>query len=46
MRSRLAERLGLEPAAVNVKFTTGEGIGSIGRGEGVAAVAVATIERS
>jgi 2-C-methyl-D-erythritol 2,4-cyclodiphosphate synthase len=43
MRARLAEVLGLEPAAVNVKFTTGEGIGFVGRGEGIAAVAIATL---
>ena len=43
MRERLAEALGLDPAAVNVKFTTGEGMGFVGRGEGVAALAVATL---
>ena len=43
MRERLAGALGLEPAAVNVKFTTGEGIGFVGRGEGVVALAVATL---
>ena len=43
MRERLAEALGLEPSAVNVKFTTGEGIGFVGRGEGVAALAIATL---
>jgi 2-C-methyl-D-erythritol 2,4-cyclodiphosphate synthase len=43
MRSRLAEALGVDPGAVNVKFTTGEGMGFVGRGEGVAALAVATL---
>jgi 2-C-methyl-D-erythritol 2,4-cyclodiphosphate synthase len=43
MRGALAEALGLSPGAVNVKFTTGEGMGFVGRGEGVAALAVATL---
>jgi 2-C-methyl-D-erythritol 2,4-cyclodiphosphate synthase len=43
MRERLAEALGLDAAAVSVKFTTNEGMGAIGRGEGVAAIAIATI---
>jgi 2-C-methyl-D-erythritol 2,4-cyclodiphosphate synthase len=46
MRARLAEAVRLEPLEVNVKFTTGEGMGFVGRGEGVAALAVATVERS
>jgi 2-C-methyl-D-erythritol 2,4-cyclodiphosphate synthase len=46
MRARLAEALGVDPHAVNVKATTGEGMGFVGRGEGAAALAVATLERS
>ena len=43
MRARLAEAAGLEAGAVNVKFTTGERMGFVGRGEGVAALAIATL---
>jgi 2-C-methyl-D-erythritol 2,4-cyclodiphosphate synthase len=43
MRTRLAEATGLDADAVNVKFTTGEGMGFVGRGEGVAALAIATV---
>ena len=43
MRERLAAAIGVEPAAVNIKATTGEGIGFVGRVEGVAALAVATL---
>jgi 2-C-methyl-D-erythritol 2,4-cyclodiphosphate synthase len=45
MRANLAAGLGLDPDAVNIKATTGEGIGFVGRGEGVAALAVATLSR-
>ena len=45
MRETLANALGIEAARVNVKFGTNEGMGWIGRGEGVAAMAVATLER-
>jgi 2-C-methyl-D-erythritol 2,4-cyclodiphosphate synthase len=41
IRERLAEVLGLESARVNVKASTGEGMGFVGRGEGVATLAVA-----
>jgi 2-C-methyl-D-erythritol 2,4-cyclodiphosphate synthase len=43
MCERLARALDVEPGAVNVKFTTGEGMGFVGRGEGIAALAIATI---
>jgi 2-C-methyl-D-erythritol 2,4-cyclodiphosphate synthase len=43
IRSRLAEVLGIEAGAVNVKASTGEGMGFVGRLEGVAALAVATV---
>jgi 2-C-methyl-D-erythritol 2,4-cyclodiphosphate synthase len=43
IRTRLAEALSLEPGHVNVKATRGEGMGFIGREEGVAALAIATV---
>jgi 2-C-methyl-D-erythritol 2,4-cyclodiphosphate synthase len=43
MRARLAGALGLELSHVSVKATRGEGMGFVGREEGVAALAVATI---
>ena len=46
MRSALAGAIGIAPDAVNVKFTTNERMGPIGRGEGIAALATATLESS
>ncbi len=46
MRERLAGAIGVDPSAVNVKATTGEGMDAVGRGEGAAAIAVATLRAS
>ena len=45
IRATLAGALALPLGHVNVKATTGEGMGFVGRGEGVAALAVATLDR-
>lgn len=45
IHGRLVEALGVSAAQVNVKATRGEGMGFIGRLEGAAALAVATITR-
>lgn len=43
MRTRIADCLALPPSAVSVKATTNEGMGFIGREEGIAALAIATL---
>jgi 2-C-methyl-D-erythritol 2,4-cyclodiphosphate synthase len=45
MRANVAELLGVGLDAANVKATRGEGLGVIGRAEGIAAQAVVLLEK-
>jgi 2C-methyl-D-erythritol 2,4-cyclodiphosphate synthase len=44
MADALAATLGIAAAEIGVKAKTNEGMGFIGRGEGIAVIAVATLE--
>jgi 2-C-methyl-D-erythritol 2,4-cyclodiphosphate synthase len=45
MRERIAQTMGVEPARLNVKASNPEGLGALGRGEGMAAAAIIMLER-
>jgi 2-C-methyl-D-erythritol 2,4-cyclodiphosphate synthase len=45
IKARLSETLQIPPQRIGVKATTNEGLGFIGRGEGIAAMAVASVQQ-
>jgi len=46
MRQKLANTLGIQPEQIGIKATTNEGLGSIGRGEGIASLATVLLYRA
>jgi len=46
MRENISRALGIPEDSVNIKATTQEGVGAIGRGEAIAAYAVAAVEEA
>jgi 2-C-methyl-D-erythritol 2,4-cyclodiphosphate synthase len=45
MRANISDALEIEVSRVGIKATTNEGMGALGRGEGMAAIAVASVEQ-
>ncbi len=46
MRARIAELLGIDAGCVSAKAKSMEGLGAVGRGEAIAALAVVLVERA
>ena len=44
MREALAQALGIDTSRINLKAKTNEGVGAVGRGEAIAAQAIATVD--
>ena len=44
MKKKISDILRIDQSRINIKATTNEGVGSIGRGEAIASYAVATLE--
>ena len=45
MRKEIAQAIGATESRISIKATTNERLGAIGRGEGIAAMAIATVEQ-
>jgi 2-C-methyl-D-erythritol 2,4-cyclodiphosphate synthase len=45
MRKKIADAIGITESSVSIKATTNERLGAIGRSEGIAAMAIATVEQ-
>lgn len=46
MKSNISDALGITVERVNIKAKTNEGIGSVGRGEGISAYVISTVDRN